>query len=398
MDHQVTGKVQQNLFFVSFSQFGAAFSFNFINIFLPFYIHQISPYDHEETLLWVGIILGSTGFITAFTSTIWGSLSHHYPPKRLYLSGFFVNSILILAMGFTPYLHLLLIYRIIQGLMGGISTTGFILISSSSPKDKLPFHIGIYQSSMTLGQLVGPPLGSLIADSLGFRGAFIFAFLMLFAAFIFCRLYVIEIPPLPRDEKMKGRPPLQRKIYLGWLVCFMAQIQLMFLPSILPDLLKNFGIVESGALKIAGLVVMLYTATAFIGTYLWSWLSRRIGIPKMIFILFGIGILSQFLQAWSPGLVDFTIFRMIQTGVIAAAPPLMISYFARELKGGVIGFLNSARFAGMALGPFIATSVLAFSSLRFLFLLICGLSLLVLAGFKTFFDPYEARKDGVGKF
>lgn len=386
MGPQISGKIEQNLLFVSFSQFGAAFSFNFINIFLPFYIHRISPYSPEKTLLWIGLILGSTGLITAFTSTLWGSFSHHYPPKRLYLSGFFVNSLLILAMGLTPYLQLLLLYRIIQGLMGGISTTGFILVSSSSPKDKLPFHIGIYQSSMTLGQLVGPPLGSLIAAYLGYRGAFIFAFLMLFSAFIFCYLYVIEVPPLPRDEKTKGRIVLEKKILLGWLVCFMAQVQLMFLPSILPNILKNFGIEKDVALKLAGLIVMLYTATAFIGTYVWSWLSRKIGVPKMILILFMIGILFQFFQVWSRGLVDFTIFRMIQTGVIAAVPPLMISYFARELRGGVIGFLNSARFAGMALGPFMATSVLAFSNLPFLFLLIGGLGLSVIIGFKIFFD------------
>lgn len=379
-------KIEQNLFFVSFSQFGAAFSFTFINIFLPFFIHQISPYSPEKTLLWIGIILGSTGLITAFTSTFWGFLSHSYPPKKLYMTGFFVHSILTLAMGFTFHLPLLLLYRIIQGLMGGISTTGFILISSSSPKEKLPFHIGVYQSSMTLGQLVGPPLGSLIAGFFGFRGAFISASFMLFVSFLFCHLYVIDVPPLPKEEKTKVRPPLGKKILLGWLVCFMAQVQLMFLPSILPNILKNFGIEKTVGLKLAGLIVMLYTATAFIGTYIWSWLSRKIGVPKMILILFFIGILFQFFQVWSRGLLDFTIFRMIQTGVIAAVPPLMISYFARELRGGVIGFLNSARFAGMALGPFMATSVLAFSNLQFLFLLICGLGLSVLIGFKTFFD------------
>jgi hypothetical protein len=43
----------RNLIFISFSQFGAASSFNFLNVFLPFYIFNISPYSFEETLLWI---------------------------------------------------------------------------------------------------------------------------------------------------------------------------------------------------------------------------------------------------------------------------------------------------------------------------------------------------------
>jgi hypothetical protein len=49
---------RRNLIFISFSQFGAAFSFNFVNIFLPFYVIKISPHSFQETLLWVGAMLG----------------------------------------------------------------------------------------------------------------------------------------------------------------------------------------------------------------------------------------------------------------------------------------------------------------------------------------------------
>jgi hypothetical protein len=76
---------------------------------------------------------------------------------------------------------------------------------------------------------------------------------------------------------------------------------------------------------------------------------------------------------------------MIQTGLIAATIPLVISIFATELKGGAIGFLNSARFAGNALGPIMATSVLAVSNLTSLYLLISGLTLFALFASKFSF-------------
>jgi DHA1 family multidrug resistance protein-like MFS transporter len=381
---------RRNLIFISFSQFGAASSFNFLNVFLPFYIFNISPYSFEETLLWIGAILGSSGMVTAITSTFWGSMTHHFSPKALYLRGLIAHSIMIFLMGFTTDLHVLLILRICQGLIGGISTIGMVIVSSSSLRERVSLDMGIYQSSMTLGQLVGPPLGSLAAVTLGYKGAFASASVVIFAVSIFCYLYVNDVPKLPKEVRSSLRTLLDLQVILGWMLCFTASIQLMFLPSVLPNVLDQFHIEKPVALKLAGTIVMLYTATAMIGTYLWGWLSRKYGLFRIITFLFTLSILFQALLALSRGIVDFTLIRMIQTGLVAATLPLIISIFLREPKGGIIGFLNSARFTGLALGPMIATSILAFSSLEVVYLLISAISLLALLGFKFFFkEPLD---------
>jgi len=378
-------QTSRNLILISLSQFGAAFSFNFVNVFLPFFILNVSPYSYTETLLWTGFIIGSTGLVTALTSTFWGSLTHRFSPKKLYLRGFLANAVMLLLMGFTTDLHLLLILRICQGLSGGISTIGLIIVSSSSLKERVSFNLGVFQSSMTFGQLVGPLLGSLAAATFGFKGAFVTASGMLFASFLFCYLYVTDVPLLPRETKTSGRLTLDKRIIIGWALCFAAQTQLMFLPSVLPRVFEGFRVEQTLALKLAGLVVMFYTATAMIGTYLWSWLSRRWGVHKMIVFLFISGILLQSALALSRGIVDFTIIRMIQTGMMAATIPLVISLFVNEPKGSTIGFLNSARFTGNALGPIIATSILAFSNLTILYLVISGLTLIAFLSFRHSF-------------
>jgi len=381
---------RRNLIFISFSQFGAASSFNFLNVFLPFYIFNISPYSFEETLLWIGAILGSSGIVTAITSTFWGSLTHHFSPKALYLRGLIAHSIMIFLMSFTTNLHTLLILRICQGLIGGISTIGMVIVSSSSLKERVSLDMGIYQSSMTLGQLVGPPLGSLAAVTLGFKGAFASASVVIFAASIFCYLYVTDVAKLPKEARSSLWTLLDRRVILGWMLCFTASIQLMFLPSVLPNVFDQFHIEKPVALKLAGTVVMLYTATAMIGTYFWGWLSRKYGLFRIITFLFTLSILFQALMALSRGIIGFTLIRMIQTGLVAATLPLIISIFLREPTGGIIGFLNSARFTGIAVGPMIATSILAFSSLEVVYLLISAISLLALLGFKVFFkEPYD---------
>jgi len=42
---------------------------------------------------------------------------------------------------------------------------------------------------------------------------------------------------------------------------------------------------------------------------------------------------------------------------------LVISLFLDNPSGGTVGLINASRFAGMAVGPMLATTVVAFSSL-----------------------------------
>jgi MFS family permease len=221
--------------------------------------------------------------------------------------------------------------------------------------------------------------------TIGYKGAFAIASVAIFAVSIFCYLYVNDVPKLPKEVKSSLRTLLDRRVILAWMLCFTASIQLMFLPSVLPNVLDQFHIEKPVALKLAGTIVMLYTATAMIGTYLWGWLSRKYGLFRTITFLFTLSIVFQALMALSRGIIDYTLIRMIQTGLVAATLPLIISIFLREPKGGIIGFLNSARFTGVAVGPMIATSILAFSSLEVVYLLISAISLLALLGFKFFF-------------
>src|SRR5512135_1983941 len=127
---------RRNLAAVTVTQFGTAFALNFVNIFLPFYIFKVSPYSQRETLLWIGAIVGLTTIFTALASPLWGTLTHHYSPKMLYMRGMFTHALMFFFMAFTTNLHVLLGLRIIQGIFGGVSTAGMILISSGSKKEE----------------------------------------------------------------------------------------------------------------------------------------------------------------------------------------------------------------------------------------------------------------------
>jgi MFS transporter, DHA1 family, multidrug resistance protein len=377
----MTRKNYHNVLFISLSQFGIAFSFNFVMVFLPFFIHGIGTSSPQETLIWVGLIMGAPSFAAALASTFWGSLASRISPKVLFMRGLFSHAVIILLMGFVSSLPLLLVLRIVQGIMGGISTVGMIIVSSSSTREWASRDIGLYQNSMTLGQLIGPPIGALAATALGYRGAFVSASAFVFLTLAFCFFYVKEIPHETGETTVPAKHVVNRTTLIGWGLCFTATVQLMFLPSVLPDVFRGFQMEEGMALKSAGLVVMLYTATAMAGTFLLCRLAAKV-TPRRLIITAGImGTLLQFLLSATHGVASFVAVRMIQTAMVAAVMPLVFSSFTADLDGRVIGFLNSSKFAGNALGPMIATSVLAFSSLKWLYLSIGAMALVALVGY-----------------
>ena len=375
----------RNLIFISLSQFCMAFSVNFVTVILPFFIFKISPYSSQETLLWVGWIMGSSSIVMTIASNFWGFLTSRFSPKLLYLRAILAYIVLFLFMGFTSNLTLLLILRIIQGVFGGVSTVGLVIVSSSTSRERISADIGFFQTFQTLGHLVGPLIGALAASVFGYTGAFVSVSVVLLVVSVFYYFYVTDVPLQPEKESFFGRSTINRHTVLGWLLCFMVMVQLVFLPSILPNVFEKFSMEKNIALKWAGVVIMLYTATATFSTYFWTKFSGRIGRDRMILLLVILGSLFQSLLSFSSGTTDFIVIRMIQTGLIAGTIPLVVSIFAEEQKGNVIGFLNSARFAGNALGPIMATSVLAVSNLTSLYLLISGLTLFALFAFKFSF-------------
>jgi len=369
----------KGIFFILLSQFGLAFSFNVVMSFMPFYIIKVSPYGSHETMIWIGLIMGLNSFIAAATAPLWGSLTAKLPPKRLFQSTFLFNAIIFLFMGFTESLPLLLALRIVQGALGGASTIGLFMISELSPRDRLAGHLSLYQNTMTAGSLLGPPVGAYLVAHLGYRSPFIISVAMIVVFLVLCQIYVAETG---KKETGGGRKiSFSRGLLWGWALSFIATIHLTFLPSILPHVLDGFSITGEAALKAAGFIMMGYTATAIIGSYVISRWTPKAKLTGVITVACLAAALFQALLALPRDIIGFTAVRMLQTGVVAAVIPLAMANFGTKYGGTGIGFLNSARFAGMGAAPLLATALLAGSDLMTLYGVISALTLAVVLGF-----------------
>ena len=369
----------KGVFFIAISQFGASFSYNFIMVFMPFYILKISSLGPKETMIWTGLIIGAPSAMNALTAPLWGRLTSRFRPKLLFEMGILWNGILFLIFGFVQNLYLLFLLRILLGVMGAVSTVGLILLSALTPEERLHKDISLYQITMTIGQLIAPPIGAYMITLVGYRLGFIIGSLIFFIFFILCHRSVKDIPC---QKTIRNSAQVMKKgLFWGWVLGLIATVHITYLPAILPHVLEKFQLREERALSYAGIIMTAYTITAILGNFL---INHFVPRTKLKQIILYIGLSAAFLQAImyiTGDVISFTFVRMLQTGVVAAVFPMILSVFATGVGGGTLGFLNSSRFAGNAIGPLMATSVVAHSNLLTLYLIISGLTLIPLTGF-----------------
>ncbi len=369
----------KGVFFVALSQFGASFSYNFIMVFMPFYILKITHLGPRETMIWTGLIIGAPSVMNAIMAPVWGRLTSRIKPKMLFEMGILWNGILFLIFGFVQNLYLIFLLRILLGVMGAVSTVGLILISALASREQLHKDISLYQITMTAGQLIAPPMGAYMITLIGYRFSFVIGSLIFFILYGLCYRYVKDIPCLKRSQG--SARSLKQGIFWAWILALIATIHITYLPSILPHILEGFQLTEESALGSAGIIMTAYTITAILGNFL---INNFIPRTKLRQIILYIGVSAALLQAmiyFTNGVISFTVIRMLQTGVVAAVFPMILSVFAAQVGGGTLGFLNSARFAGNAIGPLMATWVLAYSNLLTLYVTISVLTIVPLTGF-----------------
>jgi MFS family permease len=369
----------KGVFFIAISQFGASFSYNFIMVFMPFYILKISSLGPKQTMIWTGLIIGAPSAMSALTAPLWGRLTSRFRPKLLFEMGILWNGILFLIFGFVQNLYLLFLLRVLLGVMGAVSTVGLILMSALTPEERLHKDISLYQITMTIGQLIAPPIGAYMITLVGYRLGFIIGSLIFFIFFILCHRNVKDIPcqKTVRDSTQR----LKKGIFWAWILALIATVHINYLPAILPHILENFQLREERALSYAAIIMTAYTFTAILGNFSINNFVPRTRLRQVILYIGLSAALLQAIMYFTGDVISFTLVRMLQTGVIAAVFPMILSVFATGVGGGTLGFLNSARFAGNAVGPLMATSVLAHSNLLTLYLIISGLTLISLSGF-----------------
>ncbi|NSW92696.1 MAG: MFS transporter, partial [Firmicutes bacterium] len=171
---------QRNLRSLSIGAFIANISFT---MFLPFFPNMLVSTGLKDNIsLWTGILVSASFLASGLVAPVWGSLADRYG-KRIMLarSGYGLVVIAIL-MAFAGNHWQLLLCRILYGFLGGFIPTSIMLTVSNTPQDKMGFALGIINSFIAIGSIMGPFVGGALVQYIGIKNNMLASAGILFAA------------------------------------------------------------------------------------------------------------------------------------------------------------------------------------------------------------------------
>src|SRR3989442_370548 len=220
--------------------FFGSFAWSFVFVSLPFHIQRISPLDPAATLRWTGWILGITSLVTVVTAPVWGRYAARGDPKACYVTVEALQGLGFFVMALATTLPELFFARLILGAMGAASTLAFIMAGRLPDTDAVRRRIAALQSSMTVGQVIGPLVGAVAH-------------------------WGVPRPPGPVTATTAARPVRRREVAGVTLIVLGGSIQIFFFTSILPHVLTGFDVEASRHLEVGGMLIFVTGVAAALG-------------------------------------------------------------------------------------------------------------------------------------
>jgi len=163
---------QRNLAVIWLAEFVALSGFSVYSPFMPYYVQQLGVNRLEEVEFWSGLLMTSNAVAMAAMAPLWGSLADRYGRKAMVVRAMFGGAVGTALMGFTHNVGQLVALRAVQGALAGTVSAATTLVVSGTPPERRGYALGLLQTAVYLGNSVGPMLGGLIADHVGYRATF----------------------------------------------------------------------------------------------------------------------------------------------------------------------------------------------------------------------------------
>lgn len=378
-DYMVNWKV--NLTVLWLGQFLVMAGMTMIMPFLPLYLEELGMTDSHQVATWAGIIFAGN-FVTSFLfQPFWGGLADRYGRKIMLLRSGFGMAIVMVLMGFAASAWQLLVLRLLNGTISGYSPAAVALVSTNTPKEKIGLAMGTLQSGAVAGSILGPFIGGLLAEAIGYRyifyvtGALLFLATMLTMTMVKEKFNASEAAKQPKVSVIQGFSDIRhiKQLPVLYSVTFMIQFAIqctMPLMALFVEELHGSG--EMLAFY-AGLVGSITGFSNMIASPFLGKLSDRIGSGKiLVFCLFGAALFfipqAFVLNVWQLLIARF-LLGIFLGGLLPTVNLLIRTYAPVGMESRVYSFNTSAMALGNMMGPVIGGALSGLLSIRSLFIL-----------------------------
>jgi DHA1 family multidrug resistance protein-like MFS transporter len=354
--------------------------FNFFTPFLPLFLPQLGIHGVAHITLWSALLQGGSAIAMALSSPFWGVLADRHGRKIMLVRATFSAAVLIALSGLVQNVYELLVLRILQGAFTGTVTASQALVAAESPHERMGFSQGIMQTAVFLGVSIGPLLGGLAADAVGFRFSFATAGGVLFLAGLLVLLFVTEEHPRDRTEArpsahiwMNMRDGLATPGLLPVIgAVFAVQFGITVVLPVLPQFIQYLQGPGGHAATVTGLIFAGGGVAGAISSIAAGSLADELGYKRVIVVASVVAAALSVPQFFVVATWQLLVLRIgmgfAMGAIMPSAGALLGNLVPPEKRGTAYGLSGSATSLGFAAGPLTAAAVVSIGGIRPVFL------------------------------
>lgn len=374
-----------NLAVCVFGSFTTLVSLSMLLPFLPIYVRQLGVSSTSAVVQWSGVAFGVTFLGTALTAPLWGQLADRYGRKPMLVRAAVGMALVMSTIGLAHNVYELVALRFAAGLIGGYASASIVMIGTQAPPERSGWALGVLSTGVLAGNLIGPLVGGLLPNLIGIRGAFFAAGSMIAIAAVLTVALVREDFDRPSARRATERTHAKHAALGGarggkhryatlaalFVTAMMVLLSNMSIEPIITVYVAQLGVVGGKLATVAGIVMACSAFGSMIMAARLGALADRIGAWKVIvgcLLATALVMLPQaFVAHWWQLAVLRGLMGMTLAGLLPSIAKLVRQTVDDGASGRMLGYLQSAQYAGQVVGPLIGAAVGVHFGLRWVF-------------------------------
>lgn len=333
---------------------------NLVIPFLPFFVRELGS-PEAEVAFWSGAAFAGT-FLSAFFATpFWGTLGDRYGRKAMVVRAIFGLALSQILVGLSQDVYQLVLFRILQGAISGFIASSLALVSTNTPKGRMSYALGILQSATAAGMVLGPFVGGVLADSIGFRPVF-------FITAGLCAISGVAIVAWVREETLPHSGTRRfgvldnfrlvarhRELRIAGISLVVIQMAVLMIEPVFALFIETFDREHEYLSTVTGLIFSIAGIFMIISGPWWGKRSDRLGQKKSLTIALAGAGGAYACHTLVSGLLQLAILRAflgLMRGAVLPGLYSLVSFHApQERQGGIMATASSLTLLGNTLGP-----------------------------------------------
>jgi len=378
---------KRNLYSLWATEFVGVLGMALVLPFLPFYVRELGVREIEDVKRWSGLIYGARFLLATFTGPLWGWLGDRYGRKIMLIRAVFGFALTSFLLAFAQTVTQLFLLRLIQGGVAGFIAATLAIVATTTPREHMGYAMGILQTSLTTGGIIGPLVGGILADLIGYRNIFFLTGGLGFLAGLLVIFLVREDEKPKEDRKSGGLFSNYRFVFTSstltviFASSLVVQLAIMAIMPVLSLFVEQLWTNPQSLSTMAGVVFGITGISSLIAAPYWGKRGDRVGYKKTLALttlVTGISFAPQGLVTDTYQLLALRFFQgLFIGGILPALYTLTSLNTPEERRGGIMGITRSGLLIGNVLGPISGGFLAASFGMRPIFFLTAALLIAV---------------------